>query len=171
MEGDTPKSIAKEKGAKDAGKNIRKAEKQYAKLSKQSSESGGVNWSIRLYDYMSEHKERIQETFSKFDEAKTGRIPKENFIEVLSQEGFQNLIETEEMKKMIMQHEKDNNEIDYELFLAGKKYVGKQFLLSSFEPKKKKQKKGKAKKGKTKVVMPICILDEGPRQVCEYLKF
>ena len=165
MEGDTPKSIAKEKGAKDAGKNIRKAEKQYAKLSKQSSESGGVNWSIRLYDYMSEHKDRILETFLKCDEAKTGRIPKEQFIEVLSQEGFQNLIETEEMKKMILQHEKDNNEIDYELFLTGKKYVGKQFLLSSFEAKKKKKKKSNAKKGKTKVVMPICILEEGPRQV------
>jgi ankyrin repeat protein len=164
LDGDTPKSIAKEKKAKDASKNIRKAEKQYAKLSKQTLESGGVNWSIRLYDYMYEHKERIKETFAEQDPEQTGKISKEAFVEVVSQEGFQSLVETEEMNKLIMSHEKVKDQIDYELFLLGKKYINKQFLINSFEgKKKKKKKKGKGKRGKTKVVIPICTLDEGPR--------
>lgn len=64
-----------------------------------------------------------------------------------------------------MSHEKIKDQIDYELFLVGKKYINKQFLIGSFEPKKKKKKgkKGKAKRGKTKVVIPICTLDEGGR--------
>lgn len=94
-------------------------------------------------------------------------IGKETFIEIISQEGFQNLIETEEMNKLILSHEKIKDQIDYELFLVGKKYISKLFLISSFEPKKKKKKggKGKAKRGKTKIVIPICTLDEGPRTV------
>ena len=68
MEGDLPKSIAKDNKAKDAAKNIRKAEKQYAKLSRQTTESGGVNWSIRLYDYMYEHNERVGLIFSEKDQ-------------------------------------------------------------------------------------------------------
>lgn len=163
VEGDTPKAIAKEKKAKDASKNIRKGEKQFSKLMKQTNESGGVNWSIRLYDYMYEHQERIKDLFSSFDPEQTGRITQEAFTEVISKEGFENLSETEEMQKLIMSHEKAKDQIDYELFLNGKKYINKQFLISSFGGKKKKKKKGKGKKGKTKIVMPICTLDEGPR--------
>jgi ankyrin repeat protein len=74
LEGETAKSIAKEKKNKDAAKNLRKAEKQYAKLSKQTLESGGVNWSIRLYDYMYEHKERIRDAFAEHDNEQTGKI-------------------------------------------------------------------------------------------------
>ncbi len=165
-EGETPKSIAKENKAKDASKNIRKGEKQYAKLSKQAMESGGVSWSIRLYDYMYEHKDRVREAFLTSDAEQTGKITQEAFVEVLSHEGFQSLIETEEMKKLILSHEKAKDQIDYDLFLSGKKYINKQFQISSFEGKKKKKKKSKAKRaGKTKIVMPICILDEGPRMV------
>lgn len=163
LEGDTPKSIAKEKKQKTQAKISEKAEKQYAKLSKQTSESGGVNWSIRLYDYMYEHKDRVKDLFSLHDPEQTGKIPKDAFVDVISQEGFQNLVESEEMKKLIMSHEKAKDEIDYELFLLGKKYINKLFLISSFEGKKKKKKKGKAKRGKTKIIMPICVLDEGPR--------
>lgn len=162
-EGDAPKAIAKEKKAKDASKNIRKGEKQFAKLMKQTNESGGVNWSIRLYDYMYEHQERIKDLFASYDPEQTGRITQEAFVEVISKEGFQNLSETEEMQKLIMSHEKAKDQIDFELFLTGKKYINKQFLISSFEGKKKKKKKGKGKKGKTKIIMPICTLDEGPR--------
>lgn len=163
LDGDTPKSIAKDAKAKDASKNIRKAEKQYAKLTKQTTESAGVNWSIRLYDYMYEHAERMKDLFATHDPEQTGKISNESFTEVISQEGFQNLVETDEMKKLILSHEKAKDQIDYELFLAGKKYINKQFLISSFEGKKKKKKKSKGKKGKTKVVIPICLMDEGPR--------
>jgi hypothetical protein len=165
LAGETAKSIARDKNAKDANKNIRKAENQYSKISKQASETSGINWSIRLYDYMCEHRDRIHDSFQKYDETKSGRIQRDQFIEVLSAEGFQNLIETDEMKRHISAHEKDNGEIDYELFLLGKKYVNKQYLLASFQPKTKKKKKNKGKRGKTKVVIPICTTDEGPRQV------
>ncbi len=166
-DGELPKQIAKQQKAKDAMKNLRKAERQYSKLSKQTSESGGVNWSIRLYDYMYEHKERIKDIFlMQHDQEQTGKITSESFVQVVSNEGFQNLVETEEMKKVIMAHEKAKDQIDYELFLSGKKYINKQFLISSFEGKKKKKKKGgKGGKrgGKTKIIMPICTLDDGPR--------
>lgn len=70
------------------------------------------------------------------------------------------------MNKLIMSHEKIKDQIDYELFLTGKKYINKQFLIASFEGKKKKKsKKGKSRKGKTKIVIPVCTLDEGPRTV------
>ena len=163
LDGETPKSLAKEKKAKDAAKNIKKGEKQYAKLSKQTLESGGINWSIRIYDYMYEHKERVKEAFAAQDPEQTGKITKDSFVEVISQEGFQSLVETDEMKKLIIAHEKTKDQIDYDLFLTGKKYINKQFLIASFEGKKKKKKKGKGKRGKTKIIMPICTLDEGPR--------
>jgi hypothetical protein len=74
LEGETPKSIAKDKKCKDASKLLRKAEKQYSKLSRQTQESGGVNWSIRLYDYMYEHKDRVKELFAEHDPEQTGKI-------------------------------------------------------------------------------------------------
>lgn len=164
-DGDTPKQVAKAQKAKDAMKNMGKAEKQYAKLSKQTSESEGVNWSIRLYDYMYEHKERVKDLFKQNDPEETGKVTGEAFTEVISNEGFQSLCETDEMQKLILSHEKTKDQIDYELFLTGKKYINKQFLINSFEKKKKKKKKkgGKGKRGKTKIIMPVCILDEGPR--------
>ena len=95
-----------------------------------------------------------------------GKVSKEAFVEVIVGEGFQNLVQSEEIKKLIMTHEKAKDEIDYKLFLTGKKYINKLFLVSSFDKKKKKKKKPKAKKAKkTKVIMPICVLDEGPRMV------
>lgn len=170
LEGELPKTIAKEKKAKDASKNLRKAEKQYAKLAKQVLESGGISWSIRLYDYMYEHKDRIKEVFLESDPEQTGKVDKEVFTNVVAQEGFQNLVDTEEMNKLILSHEKVKDQIDYELFLLGKKYINKQFLISSFEgKKKKKKKKGRGKAGKTKVLVPICVMNDGPRMVSFFL--
>jgi ribosomal protein S30 len=168
VDGQTPKLIAKERKAKDASKNIRKAEKQYAKLSKQIAGSAeGINWSIRLYDYIYEHKNRIQALFIKVDVEQTGKIGRDEFVEMLTREGFNDLIEENELNKLIISHEKTKDLIDYELFFTGKKYLNKQYLISSFEAKKKKKKKGpKAKKkGKTKIVVPICVLEDGPRMV------
>ena len=162
-DGELPKNIAKSQKAKDAMKNLRKAESQYGKLSKQTTESGGVNWSIRLYDYMNEHRDRVKDLFKIHDQEETGKVTNDAFTEVVSNEGFQSLVETDEMQKLIMSHEKSKDQIDYELFLNGKKYINKQFLIASFEKKKKKKKKGKGKKGKTKIIMPVCTLDEGPR--------
>lgn len=98
-----------------------------------------------------------------------GKVSKDDFVNTITNEGFQNLVVSEEIKKLIVTHEKAKDEIDYELFLTGKKYINKLFLISSFEKKKKKKKKGgKGKKGKkTKIVMPICILEEEPRMVCD----
>ncbi len=80
MDGDLPKTIAKDNKAKDASKNIRKAEKQYAKLSRQTNESGGVNWSIRLYDYMYEHKDRVRLKFVAQDADQIGKVSFKNLL-------------------------------------------------------------------------------------------
>ena len=71
------------------------------------------------------------------------------------------------MLQLIALHDKSRDgKIEYNDFIAAKKWINKNYLMSAFEGKKKKKKKGKKggkKKGKFKLVMPICTQDEGPR--------
>ena len=92
---------------------------------------------------MYEHTERVNELFAMHDDDRIGKVGKQAFIDVVAEEGFQNLVDTEEMQKLVMSHEKAKDQIDFELFLTGKKYISKQFLIGSFEKKKKKKKKKK----------------------------
>lgn len=84
-----------------------------------------------------------------------------NFI---STSGFYNLYIC--LKQLATLHDKNRDgNIDYNDFIAAKKWVNKNFLQSAFEGKRKKKKgkKGGKKGGKFKLVMPICTQDEGPR--------
>ena len=71
------------------------------------------------------------------------------------------------MLQLAALHDKSREgKVEYNEFINAKKWINKNYLMSAFEGKKKKKKKGKKggkKKGKFKLVMPICMQDEGPR--------
>lgn len=157
--GNIPKNIAKDANHKEALKEAKRAEKSYGKVSKNNEP-----WAIKLYDWVNERQTKLVEQLLKYDPDETGKVNKDDFAEVLMGMGVP--IEDEEMKKIVIAHDKGKEgKVEYNDFIGGKKYLNKNFLMSAFEGKKKKKKKGKKgkKKGKFKLVMPICTQDEGPR--------
>ena len=160
-EGNTAKVIAKEQGHKDAGKELRKAEKSFGKVGKNNEP-----WAIVLYDFCCEKQNQLTDFFKKIDGDGTGNVTKEDFIEGLQNAGAP-LPDDADLKKILQAHDKNKDgSVDYGDFMTGKKYINKQYLMSAFEGKKKKKKGGKGGKkgkGKTKIIMPICTQPEGPR--------
>lgn len=159
-EGETGRSLAKDRDHKEATKECRKAEKSFGKVGKNNEP-----WAIALYDWVYERSEKILNMMIKYDPDEKGTVTKDNFADSLT--GMGAPVEEEEMKKVVAAHDKNKDgNVDFNDFLTGKKYVNKNYLMSAFEGKKKKKgKKGKGgkKKGKFKLVMPICTKDEGPR--------
>ncbi|CAL1527779.1 unnamed protein product [Lymnaea stagnalis] len=158
--GQLPKVIAKEAGNKAAGTELRKAEKAYGK--------GGKNndpWVLQLYDWVQARKAVLLPAFTAIDVEELGKIPTNDFCDVLTSKGCTT---DEESLKMVLTLQDKNKEgrIDYNDFFLAKKWVNKNFVNEAFEGKKKKKKSKKkgGKKGKFKLIMPICIQDEGPRQ-------
>ncbi|XP_064602461.1 ankyrin repeat and EF-hand domain-containing protein 1-like isoform X2 [Liolophura sinensis] len=158
-EGETAKSLAKENGSKESMKEVKKAEKMFGKTGKNNDP-----WVLLLYDWVYERQQKIMDMFTKFDPDAKGTINTDDFIDSL--QGLNAPVEEEELKKIAILHDKNKDgTVNYSDFIAGKKYVNKNYLMSSFEGKKKKKKKGgkKGKKGKFKLAMPICTLPEGER--------
>ena len=112
---------------------------------------------------MYERQETVKNMFQKYyDPDEEGTINKNEFVDTLL--GMSPPISEEELRKVANSHDK-SGKVDYNEFIAGKKYVNKNYLMSAFEGKKKKKKgkKGGKKKGKFKLVMPICTAEEGAR--------
>ncbi|CAH1792722.1 unnamed protein product [Owenia fusiformis] len=161
-EGDLAKVLAKEGSHKEAGKELRKVEKAFGKPGKNNEPS-----SIKLYDFVYARQEQCLRTFRKVDVDSLGTLPKDEFIDCLQNMGAP-MPPEKDMDKIIGLHDKSREPvINYEEFIASKKYINKLYLMSAFEGKKKKKKGkgGKKKKGKTKVLMPICYQNDGPRNV------
>lgn len=155
-----PKVMAKEAGHKEAGKEIRKAEKTYGKVGKNNDP-----WILRLYDWALARQDKLINAIKGIDIDDSGKIGNTEFMDVLT--SLQCPTEEEDVKKVITLQDKNREgRIDYNDWFLAKKWVNKNFLASAFDGKKKKKKKGKkgGKKGKFKLVMPICVQDEGPRQ-------
>ncbi|KAK0047251.1 ankyrin repeat and EF-hand domain-containing protein 1 [Biomphalaria pfeifferi] len=158
--GHLPKVIAKEAGNKAAGTEIRKAEKSFGK--------GGKNndpWVLQLYDWAQARKSMLISAFQSIDVEDVGKISITDFIDVMT---TKNAPADDDQLKIVTTLQDKNKEgrIDYNDFFVAKKWVNKNFVYEAFEGKKKK-KKGKrkgGKKGKFKLIMPICIQDEGSRQ-------
>ncbi|XP_005093099.1 ankyrin repeat and EF-hand domain-containing protein 1 [Aplysia californica] len=158
-QGNTAKVMAKEAGHKEAGKEIRKAEKTFGKSGKNNDP-----WILQLYDWALARQEKILTAVKAIDVDAVGKIGNNEFIDVLT--SLQCPTDEDEVKKVIaLQDKSREGKLDYNDFFTAKKWVNKNYLASAFEGKKKKKKKGKkgGKKGKFKLVMPICIQDEGPR--------
>ncbi|KAK6183722.1 hypothetical protein SNE40_011147 [Patella caerulea] len=159
-DGQTPKTLAKDNGHKDALKECRKAEKSFGKVSKNNEP-----WAIHLYDWVQSRQLILENIFKNYDSDVTGYVNKEDFLDGLTDLNVP--LEEEELTKIATLHDKSKDgKIDYNDFIAGKKYLNKNFLMSAFEGKKKKKKKGGKKgkkKGKFKLIMPICTQEDGPR--------
>ncbi|CAF1380014.1 unnamed protein product [Rotaria sordida] len=164
LEGLIPKKIADQNKAKDAKKNMRKAEKGYNDMTTNLRPDEFRDWKLMLYDYVYENQERLEKIFEELDiaEPKTGVIPTDGFKKVLEDETYFSFLKPDDIKDICEKHEKDRNEFDYKAFLTGKKYLTKPYLMAAFAGKKKKKKKPKKAK-KQKGALPIAIQDEGPR--------
>lgn len=158
--GFTPKALAKEAGQKEAGKEIRKAEKTFGKVGKNNDP-----WILQLYDWLQARKDIVVGSCKAIDMDDVGKVKIGEFLEILL--NLQCPTEESDLKTVLtLQDKNKEGVIDYADFLLAKKWVNKNFVAAAFEGKKKKgKKKGKkgGKKGKFKLIMPICIKDEGPR--------
>ena len=104
------------------------------------------------------------QSFLSIDVEESSKVTHAEFMDVMAAQ--QCPTEEDDLKKIITLCDKNREgKIDYNEFFTAKKWVNKNFVASAFEGKKKKKKKGKkgGKKGKFKLVMPICVQDEGPR--------
>ncbi|KAK7490166.1 hypothetical protein BaRGS_00018511 [Batillaria attramentaria] len=159
-EGNTARTIAKDEGHKEAMKELRKAEKTFGKVGKNNDP-----WALQFYDWVIQQQEMLLNRLKEFDPDSMGTVPTHDFMDTVM--GMQAPVEEDELKKLAALHDKSREgKIDYNDFIAAKKWIHKNFLMAAFEGKKKKKKKGKKggkKKGKFKLVMPICTQDEGPR--------
>ena len=159
-EGDAAKNIAKDREHKEAGKELRKAEKSFGKVGKNNEP-----WAICLYDWVYEKKDRLMNEFTKYDPDEKGVIPKEEFMDTMLSMRAPGEEEKVSSVGLLSDKAKDGN-INYEDFIGAKKWINKNYLMAAFEGKKKKKKKGGKggkKKGKFKLAVPICYQDEGPR--------
>uniref|UniRef100_F6ZTU7 Uncharacterized protein n=1 Tax=Ciona intestinalis TaxID=7719 RepID=F6ZTU7_CIOIN len=164
-DGFTPRLLAKEKSHKDAGKELRKAERVFTKYSKPGMKNPNDPAAVALYDWSQERVDVIREVLMNQDVGEV-KIKQNEYIKIK-----QNVVKSYKLLFLVQVHDKDRKGlIEVEEFLSGKKYISKTYLMSAFEGKKKKGKKGKkgGKKGKKgrkfKMPMPICTDKEGPRR-------
>ena len=161
----TPMKIAKQRKNKEAKKAIRLAEKKNFHRPIVSPKSNpNRDYQLHLYDWLQERSERLLRRFHEVEDPTTRRIRPKDLKEILHDEGFTQ-ISVEDLNELILRHETNPNEIDYQTFLSGKFFVPKAFLLSTFVQTKgkTKKKKKKTKKSKKQNYIPIAVQDEGPR--------
>uniref|UniRef100_H2YH15 Uncharacterized protein n=1 Tax=Ciona savignyi TaxID=51511 RepID=H2YH15_CIOSA len=161
-DGFTPRLLAKEKSHKEAGKELRKAEKVFAKYSKPGMKNPNDPAAVTLYDWSQEH-DVVRETPNPEEDSpgKGNFVDKQDFDILMKK--LEAPIPDDIRKRLHDVHDKDRRGlIEVDEFLSGKKYISKTYLMSAFEGKKKKGKKGK--KGKFKMPMPICTDVDGPRR-------
>lgn len=159
-EGHTARLLGTEEGSKSTVKECRRAERLFGKPPKTEA------WAIKLYDFCCYRKEHLLSKFEKLDGDETGKLTRDDFVDILRETETPLPDKDDVINKLIAVHEKEQ-EVDYRLFLSGKKYITKQYRMSSFDKKKKKKKKKsrkkRGKKGKTKIPLPICTRPDGPR--------
>ena len=154
-----PIKIAKILKNKNARKAIRLADKKHYQRSITSTKSNpNRDYKIQLYDWLQERSDRLRRRFQQVEISDTHRITSNDFRRIIHDEGFTQ-ITSEDLNDLIVQHETNPNEIDYQKFLTGKLFIEKAFLQKP-TTKKKKQKRKKTKK---QVPLPIATRDEGPR--------
>ncbi|CAF1008681.1 unnamed protein product [Adineta steineri] len=148
---------------KDAKKNIRLAEKKHYYRKIISSKSNPYrDYKIHFYDWLQERSDRLLRRFHQVENSSTHRITPTDLKQIINEEGFTQ-ITLDDLNDLIIRHETNPNEIDYQTFLSGKLFIAKPFLIQTFISKTKKKKKKKKKKTKKQLPIPIAIYNEGPR--------
>ncbi|XP_072362458.1 ankyrin repeat and EF-hand domain containing 1a isoform X2 [Scyliorhinus torazame] len=155
----TPAAAAKANGHKAVSKELRKAERLFAKYNKPNVKNPNAPWAIRLYDWALYHELALRNIFATMDRG-DGTVTKEDFAAILMEKNVP--MQEEEMPALMTAHDKARTGvIDINEFFKGTKYLEKVYLMSSYLPKKKKGKKAKrGKKGKLDIPIPICTLPE-----------
>ncbi|KAK3092597.1 hypothetical protein FSP39_004820 [Pinctada imbricata] len=109
-EGETARSIAKDRDHKEATKECRKAEKSFGKVGKNNEP-----WAIALYDWVIERQQKILNMCTKYDPDEKGQIPKDEFSDILS--GMGAPAEEDNIKTLQAAHDKaKDGSVDYNDF-------------------------------------------------------
>ncbi|XP_067900435.1 ankyrin repeat and EF-hand domain-containing protein 1a [Heterodontus francisci] len=155
----TPGAAAKANGHKAVSKELRKAERLFAKYAKPHVKNPNAPWAIRLYDWSLYHELALRNAFATMDRG-DGTLTKEDFAAVLMEKNAP--MKEEEITALMTAHDKARTGvIDINEFFKGTKYLEKVYLMSSYAPKKKKGRRGRrGKKGKLVIPIPICTLPE-----------
>jgi hypothetical protein len=158
-----PIKIAKIWKNKDAKKNIRLIEKkQYNRKIMSPRSNPDRDYKIHFYDWLQERQDRLLRRFHQVENTSTHRVTSNDFKQIIAEEGFTQ-ITPDDLNELIIRHETNPNEIDYQTFLSGKLFIEKPFLIQTFIRKTNKKKKKQKKKTKKQVPIPIATRSEGPR--------
>ncbi|XP_069788583.1 ankyrin repeat and EF-hand domain containing 1a isoform X2 [Narcine bancroftii] len=155
----TPRAAAKALDYKLVSKELRKAERLDARYSKPGKRNPNPPWAIHLYDWCQYHEHTLRNIFATMDRG-DGTLTREDFTTILLQKNAP--LKEEEITVLLTALDKIRTGIiDINEFFKGTKYLGKHYLMSSYEPKKKKGKRGRrGKKGKLNIPIPICTVPE-----------
>ncbi|CAF2773850.1 unnamed protein product [Rotaria sp. Silwood2] len=158
-----PIKIAMISKNKDAKKNIRLVEKnQYNRKIISPKSNPDRDYKIHFYDWLQERYDRLLRRFHRIENISTHRITPNDLKQIIQEEGFTQ-ITLDDLHDLIIQHETNPNEIDYQTFLSGKLFIEKPFLKQAFLQKTNKNKNKKMKKIKKQLAIPIAIHNEGSR--------
>lgn len=158
-----PIKIAKIFQNKDARKHIRLVEKKHYNRKVLSNTSNpNRDYKIHFYDWLQERYNRLLRRFHQVENQNTHLISSNDLREIIREEGFTQ-ITSDDLNDLIIRHEKNPNEIDYRLFLSGKLFIEKPFLIQAFNMKSKKSRKRIRRKTKKQPLIPIAICHEGSR--------
>jgi len=158
-DGSTARNLARGCGYSDAAREARRAERFFGK-----SDKNFEPWTVRMYDFFCVYYDQLVDAFRRLDVDQSGTLLRENFIEAL-RSLYTKLPDNADLSRAVLTHFRDRA-VDYREFLSGCKFVSKLYLMAAYESKTKKKdggKGGRPQRGKTKVMMPICVQDEGPR--------
>jgi len=149
-ENKTARAIAKELGHKPVIKACKKAEK-FSKAKKKPD-----HWLLALHDFCYVRDQQLYESLSQHDSNLNGLITPATFLETMRDAGVPEPDDPVEWDAVLANHTVEK-QIQYNVFLGGRKIVPKKYHMASFEPKFKKLKKPKKVKVKQPPI-PICLL-------------
>jgi hypothetical protein len=160
----SPLKIATIRKNKQAKKAIRLVEtRQYHRKVHSTLSNPYRDFRIHLYDWLQERYDCLLRRFHHVENHVTHRISSNDLRTIIVEEGFTQITD-DDLNDLIIRHETDPNEIDYQTFLSGKLYIDKAFLLSTFiSKKKKKKKKNTTIKSNKQNHIPIATLVEDPQ--------
>ena len=148
---------------KEARKMIRLVEKKgYSQKLISPKSNPNRDFKVHLYDWMQERTDRLLRRFAHVEDAASHRVASADFKRIIAEEGFTQ-VTVEELDDLILRHETNPHEMDYQLFLSGKLFIDKPFLMRAFLSTQRKTKNKKKKKTKKQPAIPIATQSEGPR--------
>jgi len=173
--GQTALVFAKELGSRKCQKILRKCEKLWKKQHKPNFVNPNPIEMVHFYDFIFERQEFLKQDLERCiipnehfnsEEMKKGNfVSAKDLVEIIKSIDAPFPFHDKQLKKKFFEaHDHMRKDVvEISEFISGKKYINKQYLMSTYQPKKQKGKKAgkkgkpkKGKKGKFKVVMPIC---------------